>query len=197
MRLFSPDYNFEWNGKEWVPAQQPVFSPDGQHLWVGERWIPIPPTSSGGTPIQHLSHAEMRSEDEYSSNKITDLEQQEHLKKESTSVNEGTEEDTIHEEEHSQESSPLEIGDDNDAQSHERDNENIVEDQVIEEQSEKNKHNIIENNNDAEMEEDIDEIELAGWELAVVGQDIEGNRIDIFEEIRDCTVSDLLRLLAE
>lgn len=197
MRLFSPDYNFEWNGKEWVPAQQPVFSPDGQHLWVGERWIPIPPISSGGILMQHPSHAEMRDEEEYSSNQNSVLEQQEHLEKESTSVNEGTEEDSIREEGHSEESSSLEIDDDDDAQNDEEYNDNIDEDQVIVEQSENNEHEIIENNNDAEMEEGINEIELAGWELAVVGQDIEGNRIDIFEEVRDCTVSDLLRLLAE
>lgn len=44
---------------------------------------------------------------------------------------------------------------------------------------------------------EIHEIDLSGWELSVVSEDIDGNRVELYDEKRDLTVSDLLASLSD
>jgi len=155
MRLFSPDYSWEWNGTEWVQAAQPIFSPDGKHLWVGDEWIPIPPSETDQS-------------NELATNQPRDTPQH---------VEEETEEPhTMSEGPASTLSSDsnFEFDDDDETINDEDDtysstNENI----------------------------EIHEIDLSGWELSVVSEDIDGNRIELYDEKRDLTVSDLLSNLSD
>ena len=154
MRLFSPDYCWEWNGKEWVEASQPIFSPDGKHLWVGEEWIPIPPSDSHQSiegvaihPRDVQVHVEVETDvPDDMPDEVSDTSTDEHL-----------------------DFNNVEEAKQGDWSNHASSNENNP----------------------------INEIDLSGWELSVVGEDIDGNRVELYDEKRDLTVSDLLANLSD
>lgn len=155
MRLFSPDYRWEWNGTEWVQASQPIFSPDGKHLWVGEEWIPIPPSET------HQS-------DELATNQPRNSQQR-------------VEEEIEETDEMSEDLASIIPFYENDEFDHD-------EEEIYDERS----NQISPSENNA-----IDEIDLLGWELSVVSEDIDGNRVELYDEKRDLTVSDLLSHLSD
>lgn len=182
MRLFSPDYAWEWNGTEWVPAQQPVFSPDGQHLWVGEQWIPVPPYQG---PISIHREQEVL-------NGSIDM----------ASV-EGTGHEVVHEEQSHGDNEPEHVetqDDESQFRVHtEEDDETFTDEDSVSfvgQPSIQGDESFDATNHESEVQE-IHDIDLSGWEIAVIGQDVNGNRIELFDEIRDSTVTDLLRITAE
>ena len=155
MRLFSPDYCWEWNGTEWVKASQPIFSPDGKHLWVGEEWIPIPPSETSQS-------------NEVSTNQPRDSQR------------------PIEEEIEQPDGTPEEVASNIPTQ------DNLEFYNNEKEINDENMNHIPPNENNA-----IHEVDLLGWELSVVSQDIDGNRVELYDEKRDLTVSDLLANLSD
>ncbi len=185
MRLFSPDYEWEWNGTEWVPAQQPVFSPDGQHLWVGERWIPVPPS--------HEPVSETRPPQLIESFDIRQSGPQERDDDQNVSPPLQTDDEHFFDEIHS-------LNVEHDAMEGNDANIETLEDEepiAIHKPVEIIAGEMNDENNDEDEEHEIHDVDLAGWEIAVVGQDVDGNRIELFDEVRDVTVSNLLRTTAE
>ena len=162
MRLFSPDYRWEWNGSTWVEASQPIFSPDGQHLWVGEEWIPIPPS---GEPQPQQDSVESVQEEQ----------SMEHYENEDIN------------DDHSTDGEPNEHDDglNHEPQHDEDEKKNMTEEEILDQ-------DVINEDPDS-----IREIDLSGWELSIIGEDIDGNRMELYDERRDLTVTELLGHLSD